>query len=172
MTHDKTVGGLIMSHFWRDFNKTTPYEQALPVIYHKLYPYASQLIHLAKEFDADYLIKDKKAELKVDFTKHPNFFFEKIKNVRKNKLGGPWQSLYEYHAKWFLYWFVSDKNQNQWNLYVFDNKQLIKWLDMFYNNYRELKINNEEYESIGIAVPITDMPNSLFKIKKMEYHND
>lgn len=161
-----------MSHFWRDFNKTIQYEQALPIIYHRLYPNASKLIHQNQEFDADYLIKNNKAELKCDFTKHNNFFFEKIKNVRKNKYGGPWQSLYEYDSKWFMYWFVSDKNQNQWNLYIFNNKLLIEWLDKNYNKYRELIINNIEYESIGIAVPINDMPNSLFKMKKMEFKND
>jgi len=160
-----------MSHFWRDFEKTQPFEKAFINIYNQNHQKASKLIHINEKFDADFLIKNNKAELKCDFTKHSNFFFEKIKNVRKNKYGGPWQSLYEYDCKWFIYWFVSSKNINQWNCYVFDNKNLIEWLDENYDKFKEFKINNQEYDSIGISVPVDQMPRDLFKIKKMVKEN-
>ncbi len=93
-------------------------------------------------------------EIKIDFTKHTNFFMEFLSNVKKETKGGPWQAQ-KYEAKYFVYWFVSPKNKNQWNCYVFETDKLVEWLDENKTRYQAYDVPNRTYKTRGYIIPIS-----------------
>ena len=116
---------------------------------------------LQEKYEADFLINNFKVELKSDFTEHSNFFLEYFSNMETNRQGGPWQAA-KYNAKYFIYWFVDERNKNQWNCYSFKTKELLEWMSIHKNEYQTRKKENDGFTTLGIIVPVNELSNQKF----------
>jgi len=124
-----------------------------------------EIVHVNKKDDADFIIgKKSKLELKVDRKLTGNYFIELIKNVRKNLVGGPEQAK-EYGSKYFAFWFINFEKDN---LFIFNNNELVKWININRNSYRSVLVNNGEYQTSGIVVPRKELDFVIIKTIKVE----
>jgi hypothetical protein len=144
-----------MAEFSNDLERGLFYEELFYKEIKEIYP-EKEIKHLNKEFEADFEINSVKVELKSDFTKYTNFFMEIFSNYATRRRGGPWQA-HGYKAKYFLYWFCSDENINQWSCYSFEVDELVSWLDINMYSYPMKFVNNGKYNTFGCPVPIKDL---------------
>lgn len=153
-----------MAEFSNDLERGLFYEELFYKEIKKIYP-EKEIKHLNKEFEVDFEINSVKVELKSDFTKYTNFFMEIFSNYATRRIGGPWQGK-EYGAKYFLYWFCSDKNINQWSCFSFEVDELVKWLDTNMYAYPMKFVNNGKYNTFGCPVPVKHLENKSWCRKK------
>lgn len=152
------------AEFKNDFERGIFYEELFYKEIKKKYQ-DKDVKWLNKEFEADFKINSVKLELKSDFTKYTNFFMEIFSNYATRRIGGPWQAK-QYDAKYFLYWFCSDENKNQWRCYSFEVDELVKWLDKNMYSYSMKFVNNGKYNTFGCPIPIKHLENKSWCRKK------
>lgn len=144
--------------FFKDLEKSQKYEQKFAEWYNK--NNKRQLTWLNNKHEADYVSSNgKKIEIKVDFTRYPNFFIETFSNFATKRVGGPWQAL-NYNAEFFVYWFVGDNSPNRGKVYVFNTYDLVKFIEG--RNYPIGYVKNNGYTTQGLVVPVRDLCNLEF----------
>ena len=157
-----------MKDFKKDLEKARKYEEKFSQLYNQS-DLNGHVTWKDEKFDADYEIEINgrkfKAEIKIDFTKHNNFFIEHFSNLESGRLGGPLQAL-KYGAKFFIYWFVSEFNKHQWDCYVFDTIKLINWMERYGYDYRYADVHNIGYVTRGNIVPIDILASQPFCKKR------
>jgi hypothetical protein len=153
--------------YWDDtYDKSKKYE----AMFFDLFKTKSKkpIQYLGGKDEPDFIVGNDKVELKSDFHKDSNnVFVEIIANTYKNTDGGPYQSL-KYGTKFFLNWFPLDNGEN---LFVFNNSEFCSWLDLNKDKYRECKIKNKNYYTIGILIPKDELLCQPFcTLKSLEVH--
>lgn len=108
--------------------------------------------------DFDFLLGDKKVELKTDtYSGTENFFIEKIGSNVTNKKGSVWFCV-EKEIDFFVYFFIKTKT-----FYWFNPKILSSFLDKTIDNYETRRVQNYTWHSIGYLVPIKDIEHLVIK---------
>jgi hypothetical protein len=92
-----------------------------------------------------------KLETKFDSTKHENIFLEVMSNTTKRSPGGPLQSMFK-GADYFIYIFERDNSMHCYRVvdlvwFLFDTK----------GTYKDRRVWNKNYTTVGYAVPISDL---------------
>lgn len=80
-----------------------------------------------------------------------NFFIELMRDVEKERIGGPAQALMHGSSLW-VYWFIKDKVA-----FVFETRDLVAWLKENYTKYPQRNIKNMGWTTVGILVPREDL---------------
>ena len=155
--------------FEKDLKKAQKYEEMFATIYNKT-TYFGFMKWNDEKYTADYTVEINdstfQAEIKIDFTKYNNFFLEKYSNKNTKRIGGPRQAQ-KYGAKFFVYWFVSEKNAHQWECYIFKTDELVRWLDENEKKYQIKEVKNKTHTTTGYAIPIQHLSSlEFFKKEK------
>jgi len=157
-----------MSNFFNDLNRAKKYEELFQDLYNDS-TYIGEVKWNDMKYFPDYIINIKDnhffGEIKIDFTHYDSFFIERYSNVKSKRLGGPWGAL-KYGAHYFIYWFISEKNQHQWECFIFRTHELVQWLYDNENNYKMRYVGNDEYVTCGYSIPISHLENMNFTKKR------
>jgi hypothetical protein len=120
-------------------------------------PLFSDLEHmLGADHKADSYSKQLDAwlEIKEDYYKTKNHFFERISNDLKNSPGGPWQYL-EKGVKYYAFNYHEDKE-----IWIFETQDLVtefeKWVRRDFikpNQKKAVAQSGADYKTIGYTIP-------------------
>lgn len=115
-------------------------------IFHNLMPHLQKLGRTA-DFVCPYT--GQTFEVKVDYTSHPNFFFESMSDVAKGKIGGPWRSAQE-KTTWFVYLFAKTGQG-----YITSTRQLVREIEKLQKKekLRVVSVQNRSWITRGVLVP-------------------
>ena len=80
-----------------------------------------------------------------------NFFIELMRDVERERIGGPAQSLIHGSSLW-VYWFIKDKVA-----FIFETRDLVAWLKENHMKYPQRNIKNNGWTTVGILVPREDL---------------
>lgn len=131
-----------MANFAKDLKRGAVGEK----IFHAIMPHLEALGRTA-DFVCPYTRQT--FEIKVDYTAHPNFFFETMSDVEKGKLGGPWRSKAE-KTTWFVYLFAATGTG-----YIISTRQLVKEIEKLQKTekLRVVDVKNKSWITRGVLVP-------------------
>lgn len=155
---------IIMRNFKNDLKIGKYYEELFIAKVNRKFEKTVKLVHKDTAHEADFIIikpNNEKllGELKSDYyPQTTNFFMEKISNISKGTVGGPWQAS-KYNADRFFYWFI---NKPENNLFIFNTNELIQHLENNMTDYAERQVSNDGYTTLGLLVPIMQLANQPF----------
>lgn len=101
------------------------------------------------KYDFSFKSSGKKIELKSDYydsTRTENFFLERYSDFDKKIDGGAWQSL-KNNVDYYCYFYIKNKE-----LYVFDVKKLVEFLERICSEKDLIFIPNKNYRTAGYKI--------------------
>lgn len=101
-----------------------------------------------------------------DMLVSPNFFIEIWSDVDKKKVGGPRQALKNDTDFWV---YIFEKNST---MFLFSVKQLVKWMEANENKYRQVRVMNKGWVTVGAVVSREDLAKiykkKVYKTKSLK----